>query len=99
MIAVGVASVVSAFQSSPYDYPSPHSNHHRSPFMRLSASLQNNDKTTPTLDTSLPRRSLLAMALLPAILSLPSHADDFESITNRAAAVRLQENLAFSVQD
>jgi hypothetical protein len=79
-IAIGGASIVSAFQS----------NHPGSPSTRLSASP--NHSTPPTL-ASLPRRSLLATALLPAILSLPSRADDFESIADRAAALaKLQEN-------
>jgi hypothetical protein len=33
-------------------------------------------------------------SLLHATLSLTSHADDFESIANRAAAARLQEKAA-----
>jgi hypothetical protein len=94
MIAIRGASIVSAFQFAPYEHLSPHPNHHGSPFMCPSASSQNHNKTTPTLGTSLPRRSLLATALLPATLTLPSHADDFESIANRAAAAQLQENAA-----
>jgi hypothetical protein len=84
MIAIGGASIVSAFQFTPHQHPSPHPNR---PSTRLSATP--NHTTPPTLT----RRSLLATALLPAILSLPSHADDFESIADRAAALaKLQEN-------
>ena len=84
MIAIGGASIVSAFQLAPYEYPLPHSNHHGSPYMRLSVSSPNHDKTAPMIGTSRSCRSLLAGAA------------DFESIANRATTAPLQESAALA---